>query len=230
MTQSLTDFILSDNQLFVYFLKISKILKIAMSDLLNKVSKYASKTINKKLPKEIVYHNIEHTKEVVDTANKIGKHSGLSESEIEILLIAAWFHDTGIINSYTDHEEKSASIAKDFLQQNNYPAKKIEKVINLILATKMPQKPKTLSEKVICDADISHIGKKEFNTRSQLLRTEWETKLGKKTNDKDWLKNNIDFLSHSKFHTKYAKENFEEQRLKNLTMLKKRLEKKIKGN
>jgi uncharacterized protein len=201
-----------------------------MSELLNKVSEYASKIITEKLPKEIVYHNIEHTKEVVDTANDIGKHSGLPESEMEILLIAAWFHDIGITGNYNNHEEKSASIAKDFLQKNNYPSEKIEKVINLILATRLPQEPKNLIEKVICDADISHIGKKEFNTRSQLLRKEWENTLGKKTNDKEWLKNNIDFLSHSKFHTKYAKENFEKQRLKNLAILEKRMKKEIKEN
>jgi uncharacterized protein len=199
-----------------------------MSDLLNEVSEYASKIITEKLPKEIVYHNFEHTKEVVDTAYDIGKHSGLSESDMETLLIAAWFHDTGITYSYNEHEEKSASIAKDFLQKNNYPSEKIEKVINLILATKLPQEPKNLTEEVICDADISHIGKKEFNTRSQLLRKEWENALGKKTNDKEWLKNNIDFLSHSKFHTKYAKENFEDQRLKNLAILEKRMKKEVK--
>ena len=201
-----------------------------MSNLLNKASEYASKIITEKLPKEIVYHNIEHTKEVVDTANEIGKHSGLSETEMEILLIAAWFHDTGITASYNNHEKKSASIAKDFLQKNNYPSEGIEKVMKLILATRLPQEPKNLIEKIICDADISHIGKKEFSVRSQLLRTEWETILGKKTNDKEWLKNNIDFLSCSKFHTKYAKDNFDEQRLKNLAILVKRMKKEVKEN
>jgi predicted metal-dependent HD superfamily phosphohydrolase len=198
-----------------------------MSDLLNKASEFASKTIIEKLPKGMVYHNLEHTLEVVEAANEIGKHSGLSESDMEILLLAAWFHDIGIPNSYNNHEEKSAAIAKDFLEKNNYPADKISKVTDLILITKMPQNPKNLIEEVICDADISHIGKKGFNTRSQLLRAEWEALKNKKISNLEWLKNNIEFVAGNRFHTKYARENYEDQRSKNLAKLQKKMRKEV---
>jgi len=198
-----------------------------MSDLLNKTSEYASRIISQKLPKGMVYHNLDHTKEVVETTEEIGKSSGLSPNEIEMLLLAAWFHDTGISEGYNNHEEKSAQIAKEFLLSNNYPLEKTDKVSNLILVTKMPQNPKNLSEEVICDADISHIGRKGFNTRSQLLRAEWETLQNKKISDLEWLKSNIEFVGGTKFHTKYAKENFEEQRSKNLAKLQKKLRKEV---
>ncbi|RPI70912.1 MAG: HD domain-containing protein, partial [Ignavibacteriales bacterium] len=83
-----------------------------MSALLKKGSEYASGIISEKLPGGMVYHNIEHTKEVVETAKEIGINSGLTEDEMEVLLFAAWFHDTGITEIYNNHEEKSAQIAK----------------------------------------------------------------------------------------------------------------------
>jgi len=73
-----------------------------MSDLLNKASEYASRIISQKLPKGMVYHNVDHTKEVVETTEEIARSSGISNNELEILLIAAWFHDTGITVVYNN--------------------------------------------------------------------------------------------------------------------------------
>jgi len=198
-----------------------------MPDLISKSSELASKMITEKLPGGMVYHNLEHTKEVVDAVEEIGKKSGLSNSEIEMLVLAAWFHDVGISESYSGHEEKSAEIAKKFLAENNYPTEKIEKVANLILVTRMPQNPKNLIEEVICDADILHMGKKGFNTRSQLLKAEREALENKKISDLEWLKSNIEFVAGNKFRTKYAKENFEEQRSKNLAKLQKKMRSEV---
>ena len=198
-----------------------------MSDLLEKASEYASGIISEKLPKGIVYHNLDHTKEVVTTAEEIGKNSGLSSDDMEMLLIAAWFHDSGITETYNNHEEKSAQIAREFLAMNKYPDEKINTVSNLIIVTKIPQNPKNLLEEIICDADISHIGRKGFNTRSQLLRAEWETLQNKKITDFEWLKSNIEFVAGNKFRTRYAKQNFEKQRLKNLDKLQKKLRKEV---
>jgi len=198
-----------------------------MSDLLEKASEYSSGIISEKLPKGIVYHNLDHTKEVVATAEEIGKNSGLSSDDMEMLLIAAWFHDSGITETYSNHEEKSAQIAREFLAMNKYPDEKINTVSNLIIVTKIPQNPKNLLEEIICDADISHIGRKGFNTRSQLLRAEWETLQNKKITDFEWLKSNIEFVAGNKFRTRYAKQNFEKQRLKNLDKLQKKLRKEV---
>ena len=198
-----------------------------MSDLLEKASEYASGIISEKLPKGIVYHNLDHTKEVVTTAEEIGKNSGLSSDDMEMLLLAAWFHDSGITETYNNHEEKSAQIAREFLAMNKYPDEKINTVSNLIIVTKIPQNPKNLLEEIICDADISHIGRKGFNTRSQLLRAEWETLQNKKITDFEWLKSNIEFVAGNKFRTRYAKQNFEKQRLKNLDKLQKKLRKEV---
>ncbi len=159
--------------------------------------------------------------EVVESAKLIGEHSGLSKEEMEILLLAAWFHDTGMTNLYTGHEEKSIELFTNFSNENHLPKEIIEKAACLIRATKIPHNPDSLLEKIICDADLSHIGKKGFQGRAKLLRLEWENMLGNNYSDIEWLKSNIDFLSNNKFNTDYAREIFEKQRQLNIEKLKK---------
>lgn len=117
-------------------------------------------------PESMVYHNLNHTREVVSAADKIGTYANLSEEEKEILLISAWFHDTGYKYTYENHEKKSIELARDFLNKNNYPKENIEKVVSCILATKSGQKPSTLTEKVLIDADFMHLSKKAILTNS----------------------------------------------------------------
>ncbi len=190
---------------------------------LAKASGYVTNLLQNNLPEGCVYHNIDHTLNVVESAKLIGEHSGLSKEDMDILLLAAWFHDTGMVSVYVGHEEKSIEIFKNYISKEQFPVEKIEKVVQLIKVTKVPQNPGNLLEKIICDADISHVGKKGFQNREKLLREEWETVLGKKFTDIEWLNSNIEFLTNHKFNTEYAQEIFEEQRLANLAKLKKKL-------
>ncbi|MCK5469246.1 MAG: HD domain-containing protein, partial [Cyclobacteriaceae bacterium] len=114
------------------------------------------------LPETMVYHNLNHTWEVVKAADKIGNYANLTEEEKEILMLSAWFHDTGFKFNYDNHEEKSIEIAQEFLEQNNFPAERTEKVISCIISTKIDQKPKTLTERVLNDADFIHLSKKSY--------------------------------------------------------------------
>lgn len=176
-----------------------------------------------RLPKGIVYHNLTHVKEAVETAIEIGKNFGLIPEELEMLLIAAWFHDAGMIYQYNSHEEKSAEVCRKFLLAQNYPSNKIEAIVEIILSTRIPQKPKNLLERIICDADLSYLGKKEFISRGELLRQEWKNMLGKNFTDSEWLNANIEFLLQNNFHTDYAKIFFDEQRNENLRILREKL-------
>jgi HD superfamily phosphodiesterase len=58
------------------------------------------------------------------------------------------------------------------LQEHGYPENDIKKVTECILATKLDQKPSTLPEKVIRDADISAIGKKGSLKRETFYSSE----------------------------------------------------------
>ncbi|HCN37093.1 MAG TPA: phosphohydrolase, partial [Bacteroidetes bacterium] len=132
------------------------------SDITVSANQFVFNLFRDKLSPEYVYHNYLHTTKVTESAQKIGKKSGLNESELELVTLAALFHDTGYIVSKEGHEIKSAEFAEEFLKSKNYPPEKIQKVKELILATTIPVSPKNLMEEVICDADLSHLGSKEY--------------------------------------------------------------------
>lgn len=154
---------------------------------------------------QLPFHNLLHTQQVVQNALLIAKHLGLSKEEIELILIAAWFHDTGFYETYYGHEEVSIGLAQKFLKKKQYPPERIDLVLSCIEATKMPQNPKNQYAEVLSDADILHISTPEFFYRKLLLRKEWELELGTITSDLEWHKLNLHFLQNHTFFTKYGK-------------------------
>lgn len=174
-----------------------------------------------------VYHDVGHTKEVVESAGIIGKASGLSNTDLEMVLLAACFHDVGYLDKIEGHEEASTKYAQDFLEKEKYDPVKIEKIKKCILSTKVPQQPGNLLEEVLCDADLAHLGKKNFKSRNNLFREEFEFHFGRPLTEYEWLKKTVDFLIQHKFFTQYASNEFEEQKQKNLKKLKKKLQKLI---
>lgn len=177
--------------------------------------------------KNLYYHNINHIKEVVEHSSIIADYLKIPEEDKEILLIAAWFHDIYHVVSHINHEEESAEIAKNFLLSKNYPEEKINKVIGCILATRVPQLPENLIEKIICDADLFHAGTEEFFNRNNLYRKEIEFKLNKKFSDNIFIEQTIAFFKSHSFFTDYAQKFLNNQKKKNLKQLKSILSEKI---
>jgi len=55
----------------------------------------------------LLYHNAQHTRDVVSAVITICGQYKLSEKECFPIIAAAWFHDTGFVETYDGHEEKS---------------------------------------------------------------------------------------------------------------------------
>jgi len=194
-------------------------------EILNQSEEYVTKLLTENLPKGCLFHNLRHTFEVYKSAKEIGKNSGLSKDQLNILLIAALFHDTGITQNYNFHEEKSVEICEKFLKQNNFSSNEIDHISKIIMVTKTPHNPETMLEKIICDADISHIGKRGYFFKLKLLRKEWEIMLYKQFSDTEWYSLNINFLNENYFFTEYAKITFEKGKESNLKKLEAMLKK-----
>lgn len=128
-----------------------KILKMA--------KKFCTKLLAQRLPTDLYFHHLSHTIEVAEASFEIGTNSGLSAEEIAIVSIAAWFHDTGYCNTYRNHEIESVNIATTFLNLTGTEERIVKSVTGCILATKIPQQPSLLIEKIICDADLYHFFK-----------------------------------------------------------------------
>jgi predicted metal-dependent HD superfamily phosphohydrolase len=172
-----------------------------------------------KSPGWAIYHSYEHTVETVEAAREIAEGSKLDKAETEIVLLAAWLHDVGYTECCDGHEERSADIARGFLSSAGYPPERIEQVARCILATKVPQNPSGILEQVVCDADMAHLGKKRFFRKNDLIRMETEQRTGAPMTDAEWLTIAVNFVASHRYHTKYALEEFQGRRTRNLLAL-----------
>ena len=89
-------------------------------------------------------------------------------------------------------------------------------------------KPKNISEnileKILHDANLIHVGKKNYFKRNKELLKEHKNVLEKSASNAEWIKTNIKFISENDFETKFAQEKFGDQRLINLSILQESME------
>ncbi|WP_299902750.1 Pycsar system effector family protein [uncultured Aquimarina sp.] len=188
-----------------------------MDTLVEKTDNFVSELFTKKLPETCIYHNYTHTKRVFKSTKEIIDSTGISEEDAFILLLTALLHDTGYSESLDNHEEHSVSISENFLKEQNASQEVIDKVSKLIRATKMDHEPTDLLEKIIRDADASHLAKGYFEETSDFLRQEFEHHHKEKYSRKDWLKINIDFLKNKhEYYTDYAIKNWQPKKERHL--------------
>ncbi len=167
--------------------------------------RHVTRMLVKQLPPDRVFHNIHHTINVVQGVNDIGRAEGLPADQLEILLLAAWFHDTGHVRTYRDHEYVSAELAREWLTIQGYAPAGIAEVARCILATVMPQSPADLLERIICDADLYHLSFPAYEHYQEVLREEWRSVLGIEMNDEEWHLTNDNFLRAHTYWTDYGR-------------------------
>lgn len=165
------------------------------------------------------FHDFRHVLNVVESCEEISSSFNLADEERFVLLSAAWFHDSGYMEGPEKHEERSAAMAEKFLQTHGVDATSINKVKSAILATKMPQSPKSLTEEILCDADLSHLGKKNYWERVGKLRHELAVARDRIMGDEEWLDFEIHFMTEHDYFTKIAAALYGKRKKKNLRRL-----------
>ncbi|MFN7118820.1 MAG: Pycsar system effector family protein [Saprospiraceae bacterium] len=166
-----------------------------------------------------IFHDFEHTKEVVEATKQIAAGYELSEREIEILILAAWFHDIGYIEGAEGHEERSCTYAATFLTENKYPADYITIILECIRATKIGAVPENLLEKILCDADLSHLGNKMYWEHCTRLRQELFLTQNIVMSEHDWVNFELDFITHHQYYTEVGHELFDKRKQKHIRQL-----------
>ena len=201
-----------------------------MESLLREVEKYVIDLLNENLDTNFVYHNIAHTQRVLEKVLELSAQENLTEKEQQTLILAAWFHDTGYTVNADNHEEESVRIATDFLIKQKVEKDVIEEVTSLIISTKMGEKPTNILEKLLKDADCSHVGSKNYSDFNELLRREWELVKNEVYSDIEWDSTNLDFLTKHRFYSNGAARLWEKQKSKNVAQLLKRQKKLSEEN
>ena len=196
--------------------------------LLSAVRNYATDIFTHQVKPEFVFHNLEHTEDVVEACSYMADYYKLNEDDRFVLMVSAWFHDTGFSKGEASgHEDESIRIATDFLSQHDVEPLFIQRISSAIQATRMPQSPISQVEKILCDSDLYHLATEDFKPRNQLLKQEREFLLEHKISKKDWRKNNINFLESHKYFTEYGQEFLEAKKTENLNLLQKKKQGKV---
>jgi predicted metal-dependent HD superfamily phosphohydrolase len=185
-------------------------------DILKISEDYAKNLLKDKLSSAYTYHNLDHTIQVVDKIKILAKEENISPEDTENLLLAGWFHDLGYVDNADNHEEESRKIASDFLKQHQFPEERIAKIGELILATDKFYKPKNHLEEVIKDADLYHLASDDYFRISENLRQEIKEVHHQKFSKLKWAELNISFFAKHQFYTKFAKENWQPEKEKNV--------------
>ena len=124
--------------------------------LLSDARNYVTDLFLNKVNKTIKFHNLDHTQAVVMACEEMANYYNLNDEDRLIVLLAAWFHDTGFSSGDAhDHEDVSISLATNFLNEQNTGAYIHQKVTSCIEATKMPQAPSNLLEQILCDVGVA---------------------------------------------------------------------------
>ncbi len=160
--------------------------------------------LEKELPDYLYYHNVKHTVDVVTEVELIGWGEGVSDEEILLLKTAGLFHDAGHTIDYDTHEYQGTLLAREMLPEYNYSPEQIDRICEIIMATKLPPEPKNLLESIICDSDLDYLGRSDFipvsNTLYQELKE--QDKIGSLN---DWNKLQVKFISGHQYFTKTAR-------------------------
>lgn len=195
-------------------------------NLIEQSEDFVGNLLKDKLSNLYSYHNFNHTFTVVTAVKELCKKEDVEDDDKEALLVAAWFHDTGYVDGYEDHENKSVKIASDFLKEKGKSEKFINLVSSLILATAKEYEPKTHLEKIIKDADYAHLMGTEYVTTCELLRLELKNTGIVSFTNAEWTKENLNFLLNKhRFYTDYALRKWQPLKEKNLLLIQKKINK-----
>ncbi|MFK7779985.1 MAG: HD domain-containing protein [Candidatus Gracilibacteria bacterium] len=193
----------------------------------NKVLQKAKRYVNKLLVplEKHYYHSYKHAIEVMERAMYLGEKEGLSEDELEVIGLAGLFHDTGFVIQYDNNEQIGSKIAQNYLKSILYPKEKIELVERLILATIPEYKtPVDIYEKIIKDADMDNLGRKDFFERSNSLKKEIEIIKNIKIRDPEWNHGLVELLKEHQYEALTQKIERDGKKHENLEKMLKELE------
>jgi len=201
-----------------------------MSELIVKTKQFVVDLLSNELDPNFLYHNLRHTERVVKSTEELITFYKLDAKDREVLMLAAWLHDTGYTKGTDNHEENSCAIAKKILSKLGSDTKLIKNVAACIMSSKRFAEPTSLLEEIIRDADSSHFGQNSYLETAELLREELSLLGIAEYSSKDWLDENVKmFRAEHHFYTSYALENWQPGKDKNLRKLikEKKAEKEI---
>jgi uncharacterized protein len=180
---------------------------------------YAISQLKEKLPSDLIYHSVDHT--ACDILPAVERLAGISQvvgDDLQLLRVGAAYHDIGFIYRYQGHELASARLAAQILPDFGFNDELIERILGMIMATRLPQSPRNLLEELLVDADLDILGRNDFFKGSLKLRFELAL-YGRPTNEKQWYQEQLNFLKGHFYFSDAAKSIRDAGKQKNTTLM-----------
>ncbi len=153
----------------------------------------------------LLYHNPDHSfVDVMPTALRLGRMQGLSTHQMDLLAIAACYHDLGWIRAEENHEQHSIDLAWESLPRFSYTPTELALVATLIEATRMPQQPCHPLARILADADLGNLGRPDFWRLNAALRQE-QLALGHSEDALHWWQTTYALLRAQPYFTAAAR-------------------------
>lgn len=169
-----------------------------------KLYNFVLSELESRLPKNLYYHGLHHTLDVLREAERIGQSEQISEEGALLLRVGAILHDSGFIKVYFKNEPIGAEIAREWLPEYGFSERQIEIVERMILATALPQNPQSHLDQILCDADLDYLGRQDFYPIAHSLKLEW-SEYGLIKNLREWYELQVNFLKAHQYFTKTQK-------------------------
>ena len=160
------------------------------------------------LSSDLYYHGFHHTLEVMEACKHISEYEKVNDFESNILLLSSAYHDCGFLEVYKDHETIGGRIAARTLKEFGISNDIIQRVIDLIDSTRIPQIAKDHLEQIICDADLDYLGGENYDDIAETLHRElFEHDFIDAS--VDWVQFQLKFLEGHHYWTEHSKEHRE---------------------
>jgi signal transduction histidine kinase/predicted metal-dependent HD superfamily phosphohydrolase len=135
--------------------------------------------LRRELPTNLLYHAVGHTEDVLAEAMLFCHYGQVSQQELELLAIAAAYHDAGYLERYVDNEVIGARMARAAMEEEGYALEQISAVERMVLDTRLVssgggrrQVATSGLSRFLLDADLSNFGRPDFFEKSELQRLE----------------------------------------------------------
>jgi predicted metal-dependent HD superfamily phosphohydrolase len=118
------------------------------------------------------YHNTEHIRDCLAQLD----HAVELARRLEEVEAALWFHDAVYVAGASDNEERSAHLANECLAGGAVGPEGCRRIVDLILATRHSETSDDADTQLVCDIDLSILGRDSaaYDEFERRIRREYE--------------------------------------------------------